>query len=282
MKLYSINAGSLKLDGGAMFGVVPKVLWSKVYPADENNQCTWAMRCLLVVTESKKILIDTGAGNKQDQKFAQMYSLVDNDKLEANLKAKGFTSDEITDVVITHLHFDHCGGAVKYSDDKTQLQLVFKNANYWISKQHWEMAKNPNKKEKPSFLKENIQPIEDSGKLKLIDADTEIETGVLLKLFFGHTTGQIIPHINFNGTTVVYLADLIPSAAHIPLAYIMGYDSQPLVTLKEKEDLLSIAASKKHLMFFEHDINNECSFVEQTEKGFKPQSPMSLEAFLGC
>jgi len=269
MKLYSINTGNFKLDGGAMFGIVPKVMWQKVYPADENNLCTWALRCLLVETGNRLILIDCGIGNKQDEKFMGHYYISGNDGFDKTLAHTSYTPDDITDVVLTHLHFDHCGGAVKYNNVKTQLIPTFINATYWIGKQHWELSINPNKREKASFLKENFVPLHDAGKVKFIETDTEIYPDFSVKLYFGHTTGQVIPFINFNGKTLVYMADLIPSTIHIPLPYIMSYDTSPLITLSEKESFLKEAVKNNYILFFEHDIFNECCTVQNTEKGIR-------------
>lgn len=269
MKLYSIETVNCKLDGGAVFGVVPKVIWQKVYPADENNHCIWAMRCLLVVNDDKRILIDNGIGDKQDEKFFMHYFLNGNDTLKNSLNKYGFTEDEITDVVLTHLHFDHCGGGIKYNIEKTELELVFKNANYWVSKQQWEWAIKPNRKEKASFFKENILPIKEKGRLKLIEKDMELFPYFYIKLFYGHTEGLVVPLIKYKDKTIVYMSDLLPTTAHIPVAYIMSYDVRPLVTLKEKEQFLGEAAENEYILFLEHDGYNECCTVRNTEKGVR-------------
>ena len=234
MKLIPIETGNLKLDGGAMFGVVPKVLWNKVYPADENNLCNWAMRCLLIVDGDRKVLIDNGIGDKQDEKWLHHYHLNGDDTLEKSLNKAGYGFEDITDVILTHLHFDHCGGSVT-GNEKDGYRLTFPNATYWTSKQQWEWAVNPNRREKASFLKENILPIKESGHLKLFDEEGEHIPGIYFKMFFGHTDGQVIPHIKVNGKTVVYMADLMPSAAHIPVAWVVAYDTRPLITLDERE-----------------------------------------------
>ncbi|MDO9528850.1 MAG: MBL fold metallo-hydrolase [Syntrophales bacterium] len=266
MKLYPIETGTFKLDGGVMFGFIPKALWQKIYPADENNLCKWAMRCLLVVDRDQKILIDNGIGDKQDKKFFSYYYLNGNNTLLSSLGKYGFSADDITDVVLTHLHFDHCGGGVKYNRDRRRLELVFKNATYWSSKQQWDLAVNSNRMEQASFLKENILPMGDSGHLKLIDRDSILFPDFSVKLFNGHTHGQIIPFINYRGETVVFTGDLLPSTAHIPLPYIMSYDVRPLISLEEKEIFLNEAVENNYILFFPHDLYNECCTVHKTGK----------------
>ncbi len=280
MKLHVINTGNLKLDGGAMFGVVPKVMWSKLYPCDENNLCNWSMRCLLVEDGDRKVLIDCGIGDKQSEKFFSNYYLNGDDSLSGSLAAVGFTMDDITDVILTHLHFDHCGGAVKWNPEHTDLIPAFKNATYWTSRQQWEWATNPNNREKASFLKENILPIQEKGKLNLVENETEILPGISIRLFFGHTEGQAIPMIKCGDKTVVYMADLLPSAAHIPLPYVMSYDTRPLITLEEKEIFMKEAAENGYILFLEHDINNECCTVQLTEKGVRVKEKLPLAAAL--
>jgi glyoxylase-like metal-dependent hydrolase (beta-lactamase superfamily II) len=277
MELHVINTGNLKLDGGAMFGVVPKVMWQKVYPADENNLCNWSMRCLLAVNGDRKILIDCGIGDKQDQKFLNNMHLNGDDNLHASLANVGYTADDITDVVLTHLHFDHCGGAVKYNTDRTGYEPSFKNATYWVGRAHWELANKPNAREKASFLKENFVPLMEAGKIKFVDSDTTLFPGFSVKIFNGHTAGQMIPFIKYKDKTIVYMADLMPAAVHIPLAYVISYDTQPLVSLAEKEDFLNEALAKDYILFFEHDIFNECCNLQQTEKGIRPKEFFSLE-----
>lgn len=267
MKLYSIETGNLKLDGGAMFGVVPKVMWSKKYPADENNMINLAMRCLLVIDGDRKILIDNGIGEKQDEKFLKHFHLNGDDTLESSLAKIGLSKDDITDMVLTHLHFDHTGGSIEWNEDKTKLIPAFKNANYWVSQAQWEWATKPNKREKASFLGENIQPMEESGQLKIIDKEGELFPNFNVKLFNGHTDGQVIPHINYNGRTVVFMADLLPSTAHIPIPWVMAYDTRPLLTLQEKEKFYEEAVENDYVLFFEHDIFNECCTLQQTPKG---------------
>ncbi|MFZ4570149.1 MAG: MBL fold metallo-hydrolase [Bacteroidales bacterium] len=278
MKLHVINTGNLKLDGGAMFGVVPKVMWSKIYPCDENNLCNWSMRCLLVEDGERKILIDCGMGDKQSEKFFSNYYLNGDDSLKKSLASLGLTADDITDVILTHLHFDHCGGAVSWNADRSGYVLTFKNAIYWTSRQHWDWATNPNNREKASFLKENILPIKEQGILNLVEEDTEIYPGISLRLFYGHTEGQAIPFIKYRDRTVVYMADLLPAAAHVPLPYVMAYDTRPLITLDEKEAFLKEAARKEYILFLEHDILNECCTVQETEKGVRVKETFPLSA----
>jgi glyoxylase-like metal-dependent hydrolase (beta-lactamase superfamily II) len=276
MVLYPLNTGNLKLDGGAMFGVVPKIMWSKLYPCDDNNLCNWIMRCLLIVDGERKILIDTGIGTKQSEKFFSNYYLNGDSDLDKSLALHGFTVDDITDVILTHLHFDHCGDAIRWNSDKTDYIATFKNATYYIGRKQWDWATNPNNREKASFLKENILPIKEKGRLQLIDQDCELFPGISVRLFYGHTEGQVIPFINYNGKTVVFMADLLPSAAHIPLPYVMSYDTRPLITLEEKEKFLKEAVEKNFILFFEHDLYNECCTVMETEKGVRMKEAFSL------
>jgi glyoxylase-like metal-dependent hydrolase (beta-lactamase superfamily II) len=279
MEIYKIETGNLMIDGGAMFGVVPKSLWEEKYPANEKNLCNLSMRSLLIVTEGRKILIDTGVGNKQDEKFFGYYYLNGNHSLKGSLKQTGSTPDDITDVILTHLHFDHCGGAVEYNENN-ELKPAFKNARYWISSQQWEWANNPNHREKASFLKENFIPIKESGQLEIIDSDFELVPGIELRLYDGHTEGQIIPFIRYNNKTIVYVADLIPTSAHIPLSWICGFDTKPLVSLEEKKEFLEKALEKGYTLFFEHDINVECCSLKMTEKGIRVGNIYKLEDFL--
>jgi glyoxylase-like metal-dependent hydrolase (beta-lactamase superfamily II) len=269
MKLYSINTGNLKLDGGAMFGVVPKVMWSKLYPCDENNLCNWIMRCLLIVDGERKILIDTGIGTKQPEKFFSNYYLNGDSNMDQSLAAVGFTVDDITDVILTHLHFDHCGDAIRWNEDRTDYTATFKNATYYISRKQWDWATHPNNREKASFLKENILPIKEKARLQLIDNDCELLPGISVRMFYGHTDGQMIPFIHYHDSTVVFMADVLPSAAHIPLPYVMSYDTRPLITLDEKEKFLKEAVDKDYTLFFEHDLYHECCTVQETEKGVR-------------
>jgi len=276
MKLYPIETGNLMLDGGAMFGVVPKVVWNKVYPADENNLANWSMRCLLVEDEDRLILIDNGIGAKQDEKFLRHYYLNGDDTLEKSLAKHGFTPDDVTDMILTHLHFDHCGGSIKYNEDKSGYELAFRNATYWTSRQQYEWAVQPNRRESASFLKENIIPIEESGHLKLIEAEGEILPNIRVEIYNGHTEGQVIPFINYNGKTVVFMADLLPSVAHIPLPWIMAYDTRPLITLEEKKTFFKEAVENDYILFFEHDIYNECCILEIGEKGIQKSKTFKL------
>jgi glyoxylase-like metal-dependent hydrolase (beta-lactamase superfamily II) len=269
MKLYSINTGHFKLDGGAMFGVVPKSIWNKLNPADENNMCSWAMRCLLIEDGNRLILVDNGMGNKQDAKFFGYYFLHGNDTLEKSLNAHGFTSNDITDMVLTHLHFDHCGGSIKYNNDRTKLEAAFKNAKYYSNKKQWEWAVNPNPREKASFLKENILPIQESGQLNFIDSSTELIPGLTFLEVNGHTEAMMLPLVKYKNTTVAFMADLIPSVGHLPIPYVMGYDTRPLETLKEKDLILKQALENNWTLFFEHDPLTECINLERTEKGIR-------------
>lgn len=294
MKLYSINTGYFKLDGGAMFGVVPKSIWNKLNPADENNMCSWALRCLLIEDSDKLILIDTGMGDKQDAKFFSHYYMHGDDTLEKSLAKHGFTKDDITDVFLTHLHFDHCGGAIVRDGDK--LVPAFKNATYWSNERHWQWAIEPNAREKASFLKENILPIEESGKLKFTlhwfdknhpgpgwhtTIDGKLKSAPFtdnIDIIFvnGHTADMMLPKINYNGKTIVYMADLLPSTAHIPLPYVMGYDMFPLTTLNEKKQFFEEALSNNYILFFEHDPVNECCTLQMTEKGVRVKDVLKL------
>ncbi len=277
MKLYSINAGYFKLDGGAMFGVVPKSIWSKLNKPDENNLCNWAMRCLLIEDESRLILIDNGMGDKQDERFFSHYYLNGDDTLDKSLAKHGFTKDNITDVFLTHLHFDHCGGSIEKVNDK--LLPAFKNAIYWSNEKHWQWATQPNDREKASFLKENILPIKDSGQLKFIDIKEgfSFTKNISIRFVNGHTEAMMLPQISYKDKTIVYMADLLPSAAHIPIAYVMGYDTRPLETLKEKKLFLTEAQQENYILFFEHDPAIECCNLIQTEKGIRANKTFSLE-----
>lgn len=276
MKLYSINTGHFKLDGGAMFGVVPKSIWNRLNPADENNMCSWAMRCLLIEDGKRLMLIDNGMGNKQDDKFFGYYYLHGNDTLEKSLKRHGFTKDDITDMVLTHLHFDHCGGSIAYNTDRTKLEPAFKNANYYCNEKHWEWAVKPNAREKASFLKENIMPIKESGRLKFIDESSKLMDGVSFLEVNGHTEAMMLPVVTHKNQTLAFMADLIPSAAHLPIPYVMGYDMRPLNTLQEKETILKKAVENNWNLFFEHDPIIECASLEMTEKGIRKKQGFNL------
>lgn len=271
MRVHVINTGLFKLDGGAMFGVVPKTIWQKTNPADENNMCTWAMRCLLIEEGKRLILIDNGIGDKQDAKFFSHYYLHGEGNLVKSIEQAGYSADDITDMFLTHLHFDHCGGGVRYNGDN--LELVFKNAKYWTNQEHWQWATKPNPREKASFIKENIMPMQESGHLEYV-----MQGSLPFDIFYasGHTDRMMIPKINYKGHTLCYMADLLPSVGHIPLPYVMGYDTRPLLTLEEKEHFLNEAADKKYVLFMEHDPVNECCTVQRTEKGIRLERAFPL------
>lgn len=278
MTIYPINAGNFKLDGGAMFGVVPKSIWQRTNPADDNNMCDWSMRCMLVEDGDRLMLIDTGIGDKQSEKFFSYYYLSRQGILEPNLNKLGFGMDDITDVFLTHLHFDHCGGAIKREGDK--FVPAFKNAIYWSTENHWKWATEPNPREKASFLKENILPIQESGQLKFIERTGDFTENVFnnIDVLFvdGHTDSMMIPHIKYQGKTIVYMADLLPSVGHIPLAYVMGYDTRPLITLEEKGKFLTKATDKEYVLFLEHDSVNECCTLQHTERGVRLNDTFSF------
>ena len=274
MNLYSIQAGNFKLDGGAMFGVVPKSLWEKTNPADSNNMIDMSTRCMLIEDGDKLILVDTGMGNKQSEKFFSHYKRWGNFDLVKSINAAGFGVDEITDVLLTHLHFDHCGGAVFWDNAKERYDVQFKNANYWSNENHWNWATKPNPREKASFLDENLLPIKESGRLSFLkNTSNEFmfseELGIEVLCVDGHTEKQMIPKVNFKGKELIYCADLIPTAGHIPVPYIMGYDVRPLLTMKEKSIFLEDAFEKDCLLFMEHDPNNEIVSLKKTEKGIR-------------
>ena len=273
MKIHVIETGLFKLDGGAMFGVVPKTLWQKTNPADENNMCTWALRCLLIEYGQRLMLIDTGIGDKQSEKFFSHYHLQGNDTLIGSIRKAGFHEDDITDVILTHLHFDHCGGAIAWNTQKDGYRPVFKNAIYWSNAPHWQWATIPNAREKASFLAENILPIQESGQLKFVERtdsfSREAFPNIDLLFVDGHTDSMMIPHIKYKGKTIVFMADLLPSVGHIPLPYVMGYDTRPLITLEEKESFLDTAATENFVLFLEHDSVNECCTLQHTEKGVR-------------
>ncbi|MFZ1528966.1 MAG: MBL fold metallo-hydrolase [Ferruginibacter sp.] len=275
MQLYSINTGHFKLDGGAMFGVVPKSIWNKINPADENNMCSWALRCLMVQDGERLTLIDNGMGDKQDDKFFSHYYLHGDDTLNKSLAAHGFSKDDITDVILTHLHFDHCGGSIVRNGDK--LVPAFKNAVYWSNARHWKWATEPNAREKASFLKENILPIQESGQLKFIENNgSSFPEGIAIRQAFGHTDAMMLPQLQYMGKTILYMADLLPSAGHIPLPYVMGYDMFPLTTLNEKKLFLEEALVNEYVLFFEHDPSIECCTLQMTEKGIRMKDSFKL------
>jgi glyoxylase-like metal-dependent hydrolase (beta-lactamase superfamily II) len=280
MKLHTIDTGLFKLDGGAMFGVVPKTIWSKSNPADENNMCTWAMRCLLVEDGNRLILVDTGIGNKQSEKFFSHYYLHGDASLDSSLKKLGFHRNDITDVFLTHLHFDHCGGAIEFNSSKDGFRPAFENAKFWTNERHWEWATKPNPREKASFLSDNIIPIQESGQLNFItrngDFTENSELGFGITFVDGHTDSMMIPHFNYNGHTVCFMADLLPSTGHIPLPYVMGYDTRPLITMEEKSKFLTHAAKNKFVLVLEHDSVNECCMLQETEKGIRLDSAFKL------
>ena len=275
MKLYPIESGNFKLDGGAMFGVVPKSLWNRTNPADSNNMIDMAARCLLIEDGDKLTLIDTGMGDKQSEKFFGYYYPWGEHSIDKSLKKYGFHRDDITDVFLTHLHFDHVGGAIQWNKDKTGYEPAFKNAKFWSNKEHWKWATEPNAREKASFLPENILPMEESGQLHFLNrkeneiftAAQEFNFGVLF--VDGHTDKQMIPHIKYKDKTLVFMADLLPTAGHIPLPYVMGYDTRPLLTLSEKEKFLKKAADEKYYLFLEHDAHNEIITLKNTENGVR-------------
>ena len=274
MTLYPVETGNFKLDGGAMFGVVPKSLWSKTNPADANNMIDLAARSLLVEDGNRLILIDTGLGNKQSAKFFSYYYLWGNYDLDSSLKKLGFHREDITDVFLTHLHFDHCGGSIQWNKDRSGYEPAFKNATFWTNKAHWEWAMFPNAREKASFLKENLLPMEESGQLRFVEhnqtdylPDSELGFGILF--VNGHTDKQMLPHIVYKEKTIVFTADLIPTVGHIPLPYVMGYDTRPLLTLKEKATFLEKAVEKEYVLFFEHDPHHQLCTLKATERGVR-------------
>ncbi len=286
MRLYPIETGNFKLDGGAMFGVVPKSLWSRTNPADDNNMCSWAMRCMLVEYSDRLVLIDTGMGTKQSEKFFGFYYLFGDATLQKSIEKLGFGMDQITDVFLTHLHFDHCGGAINYNPIKERFEPAFVKARYWSTECHWQWATNPNPREKASFLQENIMPIQESGQLHFVEREGLWSKGALFpgfKVFFadGHTESQMIPFIQYRGKTVVYCADLLPSSSHLPLPYVMGYDVRPLETLKEKETMLELSANEGNILFFEHDFATEAVSLMRTERGIRAEHAGALSDFFG-
>ena len=280
MKLYSIPTGNLKIDGGAMFGIIPKVLWERMYPADEHNLVKLSMRCLLVVDDDRKILFDSGIGDKQGENFLRHYYPDRKDTLIGSLAKYGFKPDDITDHVITHLHFDHCGGSIKYNEKKEDLVTVFPNANYWVSQLQWNLAQIPNRLEGTSFLKENIEPIEKSGQLKLFNSEFNLTQNISIRIFNGHTFGLAIGIIKYENRTIVNISDLIPMAGNIPLTWISGYDTNPLNTLTEKQQFLEESLKNNYIYFFFHDAERECCTLQETPKGIRINNVFTLKEFL--
>ena len=285
MKLYPIESGNFKLDGGAMFGVVPKTIWNKTNPADANNLIDIAARCLLIEDGNRLILIDTGMGNKQSEKFFGYYSLWGSHSLDTSLAKYGFHRADITDVFMTHLHFDHCGGSVQWNDAKTGYEPAFKNAKFWTNENHWQWAIHPNAREKASFLSENILPMQESGQLNFIqkpESDFGFSSEMNFGIYYvdGHTEKQMIPHIQYQDKTIVFCADLLATAGHIPLPYVMGYDTRPLLTMPEKAKLLNAAADQNYYLFLEHDAHNQIITVEHTEKGVRLKEVFTCEEIL--
>ena len=282
MQVYPIETGNFKLDGGAMFGVVPKVIWQKTNPADANNLIDMSLRCMLIESGDKLILIDNGTGQKQPEKFFSYYYPFGEEDLDSSLKKFGFHRNDITDVFLTHLHFDHCGGSIQWNRDRTGYEPAFKNAKFWSNREHWQWAIHPNPREKASFLKENINPIEGSGQLNFIDIPDnrflkKSPLGFDILFADGHTEKQMIPHIQYQGKTLVFMADLLPTVGHIPLPYVMGYDTRPLITLDEKAQFLKVAADQGYYLFMEHDAKNEICTVKHTEKGVRLDQTFRFE-----
>ena len=285
MKLYPIETGNFKLDGGAMFGVVPKSIWNKTNPADDNNLIDIAARCLLIEDGNRLILIDTGMGNKQSDKFFGYYSLWGSHSLDKSLAKYGFHRDDITDVFMTHLHFDHCGGSIQWNKDRTGYEPAFKNAVFWSNENHWQWATEPNVREKASFLKENIIPMQESGQLRFVqrpedDYLVKSELGFGILFVDGHTEKQMIPHIQYQDKTIVFCADLLATAGHIPIPYVMGYDTRPLLTMPEKTTFMNAAAENNYYLFLQHDAHNEIIRVEKTERGVRLKDTFSADEIL--
>ncbi|MFD1768969.1 MBL fold metallo-hydrolase [Sphingobacterium suaedae] len=274
MKLYTIDTGFFKLDGGAMFGVVPKSIWQKTNPADERNLCTWANRLLLIEDGRQLILIDTAIGDKQDDKFFSHYFLHGDATLDGSLARHGFHRDDVTDVILTHLHFDHCGGAVQRAGDR--LVPAFKNARYWSNEKHWNWAIHPNPREKASFLKENILPLQESGQLHFIPEGQPFSDNIAIRYAHGHTEAMMLPQIKYNGKTILYMADLLPSVGHIPLPYVMSYDIRPLTTMEERQQYWSELVSQEYILFLEHDPVHACCTLQHTEKGIRLKDTFTL------
>jgi glyoxylase-like metal-dependent hydrolase (beta-lactamase superfamily II) len=268
MKLHSIETGNFRLDGGAMFGVVPKPIWQRTNPADDRNRIHMAMRCLLIEDENRLILVDNGLGKKYDEKFAGLYALdYSVHTLDRSLEALGFSKSDITDVILTHLHFDHCGGSTEWHPIKERPEVAFENAHFWVQRSHLEWALNPNSREAASFFDENIRPVVESGQLRMLDGETELFPDIQLKVVNGHTEAMQLPLVNYKGRQILYAADLFPTYGHLPLPYVMGYDVRPLVTLEEREHFLPWLVDNQVVLFYEHDPLNECGTVKQDDRG---------------
>ena len=282
MKIYPVETGNFKLDGGAMFGVVPKAIWQRTNPADANNLIDIAARSLLIEDGNQLILIDTGMGNKQGEKFFGYYYQWGDFSMDKSLKRLGFHKDDITDVFMTHLHFDHCGGSIQWNKDRTGYEPAFKNAVFWTDESHWNWAINPNVREKASFLKENLLPMKESGQLKFVSRGEKSfiknsELGFDILFVNGHTEKQMIPHINYKDKTLVFTADLVPTVGHIPIPYCAGYDTRPLLTMQEKNSFMNTAVEKDYYLFFEHDVHNEICNLQITEKGVRLKETFSFD-----
>lgn len=280
MKLYAIETGNFKVDGGAMFGVIPKSFWKMKYECDENNLCNCAMRSLLIVDEDRKILIDNGCGDKQDENFFMFYHLNGEDTLHRSLEKVNVKPKEITDVIMTHLHFDHCGGGVQWNSDKTCYELTFPNANYWTTEQQWDAAVNPNSREAPAYPQENLLPIQESGKLKFIEQEGALLPNVEVKIYNGHTVGHIVPIINYNERKIAYVGDLIPVKANIITSFVSAYDLFPLTTIEEKVEFLEEAYNENYTLFFGHDLYTECCTLKKTPKGIREDKVFKLSEIL--
>lgn len=267
MELITINTGFFKLDGGAMHGVVPKSLWQRYNPSDENNLCNWAMRCLLIDTGARRVLIDNGMGDKQDAKFLSHYHLNGSDTLLASLAKAGYGPEDITDNWLTHLHFDHCGGGIAWNRDHTDFEPLFPYATYHVHRKQWDWAMHPNAREKASFLQENLLPMQECGHLTFMEEPGHLHPGFDMELVFGHTEAMMLPKISHGGKTLLYMADLCPSVAHLRIAWVMGYDIRPLETMKERTRILELAADQGYVLFFEHDEKVECCTLRRTETG---------------
>lgn len=278
MQIYSIETGNLKCDGGAMFGVVPKFMWSKKYPADENNLCDCALRSMLIVDGDRRILIDNGVGDKLSESEASHHNYIADTNLKDSLNKLGFNFKDITDVILTHLHFDHCGGSTRYKKGTKELELVFPEATHWVSKAQWENYLNPNVREKDSYYPENMMPVFESGKLKFVEENMELYPNIEVRMFNGHTTGLMAVLVHNRNNTIVFVADFIPTMVNVNLKWIAAYDLFPTKVLKEKASFLKEAVNKNYILFFQHDIQNECCSLKQTERGVKPDKSFNLKS----